>query len=449
MADGAGSENFSLPALLLSAAQQPPTVSLTPSPPSPSLRVYYSLSSTSDSLLSIGLCWPESFFSVTMSFARPARCLFCSFSRAASVGPRVPRRQFHVSIAKLSDESRRPPNSKTLFEIQRDLKREDFKPYTPEEKARLAEEYTPEQMAAIEAGERSIDSRDLANQFAIRQDPMKLEYLDDFSVIEPGVDKHIRAPESNSVPNPRLKSDDDFTQDFSRFFAQMPEDVSVADWVRYVETLRVTRGKAASELNPHSALVPDFFGPGEKLSDEEERGQEDVKEAEEKNKEAEEMTDALKRLMQDTGLDLNEIRALKTKTLVSHSVVNQTRLGKVRRQYSLAIAGNGGGLLGIGEAKSEEAPDSMLQSKYRAIRNMQPIPRYEGRTIFGDVQGKVGAVELKLMTRPPGMYSHCLQGFLRVDGELTFTSSRIRTPLSASDLRNVSCRRYPRPGSPG
>src|SRR5699024_1304462 len=139
------------------------------------------------------------------------------------------------------------------------------------------------------------------------------------------------------------------------------------------ETLRVTRGKAASELNPHSALVPDFFGPGEKLSDEEEQTQqEDVKEAEEKNKEAEEMTDALKRLMQDTGLNLNEIRALKTKTLVSHSVVNQTRLGKVRRQYSLAIAGNGDGLLGIGEAKSEESPDSMLQSKYRAIRNMQP-----------------------------------------------------------------------------
>ena len=346
-----------------------------------------------------------------MSFARPARCLFCSFSRAASVGPRVPRRQFHLSMTKLSDESQRHPNTKSLFEIQRDMKQEDFKPYTAEEKARLAEEYTPEQMAAIEAGERSISAKDLANQFAIRQDPMKLEYMDDFAVIEPGVDKHVRAPESNSDPNPKLKSDDDFTKDFGRFFSQMPEDVSVADWVRYVETLRVTRGKAASELNPHSALVPDFFGPGEKLSDEQEQKQEDAKETEEKNKEAEEMTDALKRLMQDTGLDLFEIRTLKTKTLVSHSVVNQTRLGKVRRQYSLSIAGNADGLLGIGEAKSEEMPDSVLQSKYRAIRNMQPIPRYEGRTIFGDVQGKVGAVELKLMTRPPGMYSPSFQGF--------------------------------------
>lgn len=340
-----------------------------------------------------------------MSFARPARCLFCSFSRAASAGPRVPRRQFHLSMARLSDDPPRPPNTKSLWEIQRGLKRKDFKPYTAEEKARLAEEYTPEQMAAIEAGERSISAQDLADQFSIRQDPMKLDYLDDFAVIEPGVDKHLRAPESNSDPNPKLKSDDDFTEDFSRFFAQMPEDVSAADWVRYVETLRVTRGKEASELNPHSALVPDFFQAGEKLSDEEEqRQEEDFKETEEKNKEAEEMTDALKRLMQDTGFNSMEIKGLKSKTLVSHSVVNQTRLGKVRRQYCLAIAGNGDGLLGIGEAKSEEAPDAMLQAKYRAIRNMQPIPRYEGRTIFGDVQGKVGAVELKLMTRPPGTY---------------------------------------------
>lgn len=38
---------------------------------------------------------------------------------------------------------------------------------------------------------------------------------------------------------------------------------------------------------------------------------------------------------------------------------------------------------------------------------MQPILRYEDRTIFGDVEGKVGAVELKLMTRPPGFGLRC------------------------------------------
>jgi small subunit ribosomal protein S5 len=89
---------------------------------------------------------------------------------------------------------------------------------------------------------------------------------------------------------------------------------------------------------------------------------------------------------------------------VNHAVVNQTRLGKVRKTYVLSIAGNGKGLLGIGEGKSEEPTEARTQSQYRAIRNMQPIPRYEQRTIYGDVKGKVGAVELQLMTRPPGMF---------------------------------------------
>jgi small subunit ribosomal protein S5 len=130
---------------------------------------------------------------------------------------------------------------------------------------------------------------------------------------------------------------------------------------------------------------------------------ESVKASRGKQERSEEMTDALKRLLQTTGYTLDMIRSLKLKTLVSHPVVNQTRLGKVRRQYCLSIAGNGNGLLGIGEAKSEESGDAVTQSKYRAIRNMQPIMRYENRTIFGDVRGKVGAIELKLMTRPPGM----------------------------------------------
>ncbi|BCR88590.1 mitochondrial 37S ribosomal protein uS5m [Aspergillus chevalieri] len=393
-----------------------------------------------------------------MSLARPAKCLFCSFSRAASaVGPRVPRRQFHPTPTYLNDRKPDLPNAKpediktprdpkrntpeqqapkqnktaneagevavdanaqvpvdtnvqpeekkTLEEIVRNLKPENFQPYTAEQKAHLAKVYTPEQIAAIEAGEASIDPKDMAEQFGVRRDPMKLLYVDDFSVVEPGVDKHIRAPESNSEYNPQLKTEEDFAADFGRFFAEMPENGSVGDWVRFVETLRVTKGKEEAELNPHSAMVPDLFGPGESLSGQ--KQQQEMKETEEKGKESEEMTDALKRLLQDTGFDAMEIRTLRTKTLVAHSVVNQTRLGKVRRQYCLSIAGNGDGLLGIGEAKSEEAPDAALQSKYRAIRNMQPILRYENRTIFGDVLGKVGAVELKLMNRAPGFGLRC------------------------------------------
>jgi small subunit ribosomal protein S5 len=283
------------------------------------------------------------------------------------------------------------------------MKPKHFKPYTEEDKAGLKEEYTPEQLAAIEAGEAAIDPKDMAEQFAIRQDPMKLHYLDDFSTIEPGVDKHVRAPKSNSDYNATLKSDDDFVEDYARFFAEMPQDPTPADWVRFAETTRVTLGKEENELNPHSAIVPDLFGPAESLTQDNKPYKIFETEDNTRPKESDEMTDALKRLLQSTGYTTWQIKTLSTKALVSHSVVNQTRLGKVRRMYCLSIAGNGNGLLGIGEAKSEESADAIMQSKYRAIRNMQPIPRYENRTIFGDVQGKVGAVELKLMTRPPGM----------------------------------------------
>ncbi|KAJ5713377.1 uncharacterized protein N7483_010558 [Penicillium malachiteum] len=345
-----------------------------------------------------------------MSLTRPARCLLCSFSRTVTPGTRVPRRQFHPTPAILSNRKSSFPNIKAPQDQTTDVNRtgapsrEDFKPYTKEEKEQLAKEYSEAQMKAIEAGEAAIDPQDMADQFRARSDPMKFKYLDDFSVVEPGIDRHVRNPESNTDYNFKLKKEDDFVDDFGRFFAEMPKDATGADFVKFGESLRLTHGKEESELNPHSALVPDLFGPGETID--EPRVEEKKTAAEKGEKErslaAEELTDALKSLLLATGYTNQQVNGLRTKTLVAHSVVNQTRLGKVRRAYRLSIAGNGNGMLGIGEAKSDEPSDAKTQSQYRAIRNMQPIPRYENRTIFGDVKGKVGAVELQLMHRPPG-----------------------------------------------
>ncbi|CAI7580487.1 unnamed protein product [Penicillium pancosmium] len=340
-----------------------------------------------------------------MSLTRPARCLFCSFSRTATPGTRVPRRQFHPTPAPLTNRKPKFPNVKSPENSTRSaLKADDFKSYTEEEKAHLAKEYSAAQMEAIKAGEASIDPKDLSEQSIRRTDPYRFKYLDDFSVIEPGIDRNVRAPESNSDYNFKLKSEDQFIEDFGRFFAESNEDIKPADFVRFAESLRLTEGKEENELNPHSALVPDLFGPGETIDEPrvEERKSAAEKGEKERSLEAEELTDALKSLLLATGYTERQVRELRTKTLVSHSVVNQTRLGKVRRAYRLSVAGNGNGLLGIGEGKSEEAADAKIQSQYRAIRNMQPVPRYENRTIFGDVTGKVGAVELQLMHRPPG-----------------------------------------------
>ncbi|KAL4872644.1 hypothetical protein BDV12DRAFT_161909 [Aspergillus spectabilis] len=342
-----------------------------------------------------------------MSFTRPARCLFCSFSRAATNGTRVPRRQFQLSATQFANKDSKASNEgKTLQQISREMKPDNFKPYTEEEKARLKQHYTSEQIAAIEAGESAIDPKDLADQFRIRNDLMRLEYLDDLSTIEPGVDKPVRAPKSNSDYNATLKSDDDFIDDFAKFFAELPENATTADWVRFSETNRMTIGKEESELNPHTVLQPDLFQPGETIDGTSKKPPTYFDPLDKEAKKTE-PTDAYITLMKMTGYTEFQLKGLKTRVLVSHRVVNQTRLGKIQSQYCLAIAGNGDGLLGIGEGKSEEQMDAQTQASYRAIRNMQPIPRYENRTIFGDVTGKSGAVELKLMSRPPGFGLRC------------------------------------------
>lgn len=113
-------------------------------------------------------------------------------------------------------------------------------------------------------------------------------------------------------------------------------------------------------------------------------------------------------LKRQTGLSIMEILVLinkHTKVLVRRYVSNQTRLGKIRSTYVLAIAGNQDGWLGMGEAKSVESETATNKAKQAAIRNMRPIRRYENRTIYGNVEGKVGGTIVQLYTRPPGTSS--------------------------------------------
>lgn len=114
----------------------------------------------------------------------------------------------------------------------------------------------------------------------------------------------------------------------------------------------------------------------------------------------------LVRLSQQTGMSLDEIGKLQTKVLVTHRVVNQTRMGKIQSLYFLSVAGNGRGMVGIGEGKAAEDEDGRRQARMNAIRNMKPVPRYENRTIYGEVEAKVGASIVQLSARPPGKFSN-------------------------------------------
>ena len=109
-----------------------------------------------------------------------------------------------------------------------------------------------------------------------------------------------------------------------------------------------------------------------------------------------------RRLSKATELTLQDILALRTRRLVDRRVTNQTRMGKKNHFSALAIAGNRQGLVGLGEASSTSHAQAWTRARLAAIRNMQPIHRYEGRTIYGDLKAKVAGTEVELMNREPG-----------------------------------------------
>lgn len=327
-----------------------------------------------------------------MSVSRPLRCLF---SRTLHASRPPARRHFHLSPKHRNDQQ----DNESTVEIQdRPLRKptpaEVYRSYTAEEKEALKDKYTPAQLEAIEAGEEAVDPEDLATQGTVRVDPFALQYLDDLSQIVPVIDKPVRAPETNYDPNLRLKTEDEIAEDLADWMQYVPENADRVEWMKFLDENRLTVGKEEAELNPRSALAPDIpklTDPslGRKPANEGSHGEDDPH---------------IQRLMKQTGFDEQQIKKFKVKNLVCHRVVNQTRMGKISSQYFLTVAGNGNGLLGIGEGKAAEPEDAKRQAHMAAIRNMQPITRYENRTIYGEVEGKVGAVELKLSARPPGMF---------------------------------------------
>ena len=319
-----------------------------------------------------------------MTAVTPLRCFF---SRHTPTSRPSLKRTFRSSASLLS----RPDSSNVPTKRPKKTLHERYKPYSDKEKARLQENYTSDQLAALEAGEAAIDPADLAEQGTLREDPFAFEYIDDFSKIHPVIDKPIRAPKENHDPKQRLKNEDEIAEDLAKFIQNMPENPTRLDYIKFRDDMRLTVGKEEAERNPRSSLAPEIPKGLPVLESAVHKGDVDL-------------DPNMKRLLRQTGLSLNIVRGFRVKNLVRHRVVNQTKLGKIQSQYYLTVVGNGRGLLGIGEGKSTETEDARRQAFFNAVRGLQPIPRYEERTIFGDVKVKFGAVELELMTRPPGSF---------------------------------------------
>jgi small subunit ribosomal protein S5 len=293
-----------------------------------------------------------------------------------------------------------------------------FKSYTSEEKAALANKYTPSQIKAIEAGEAAIDPEDLDSRGVIRTDIGALPYLDDFSHTRGVIDKQPKY-EGPLDPSARFMTEDEYGEAWSRKMKELeakapaPPPTDNPDDPEYMKKLFPTRmdvARADAEVDMFMgkdgpiprAMTPSSLAPGlptNFMADEDTKVKKDKAEEEVDPRDPD---GVYNRLIKQTGLTLDEILEYKVKILVKHRVVNQTRLGKIASLYCLAVAGNGNGRLGIGEAKGQEIEETQNNARIAAIRSMQPIPRYEERTIFGEVEGKVSAVEVKLMARPPG-----------------------------------------------
>jgi hypothetical protein len=154
---------------------------------------------------------------------------------------------------------------------------------------------------------------------------------------------------------------------------------------------------------------------------------------------------AYARLAKQMGVDVAYLRRFKVKQLVVKRVVNQTRKGKIPSFYTLSVAGNQNGIVGIGAGKSAEMEDSILQSRMMALRNLTPVLRYEGRTIYGELNKKVGGTTVQLSARPPGTYLTLLDMGLTVfqgsacARKASCTRSR-RWPASATCRRASAAR---------
>ncbi|KAF2706675.1 37S ribosomal protein-like protein S5 [Pleomassaria siparia CBS 279.74] len=392
-----------------------------------------------------------------MSVCRPARCLFLRTTSTTLPKPTPPNRNFSTSTPRTA-RRRRPhyPSIKASdLKILNEAASVQFPTYNPTESSLAAKKYTPAQLAAIKAAETVIDPRDLYTQGQDRSDPWLLPYESDLRNMDPVKDhapkksiEDIKGRKEFRRTN-RVERDEAIarvtTENMAKFYPdgvptgektseqhQLWEEAIVASMTQAALDPRTTYWSKDPKVvealaDPeHSALLPDLprienrmAKMTRRLSTEEE---EDPRQ---------------KRLLLYMNWDKQQLKGVRVKTLVVHGVTNQTRMGKIRSMYYLTIAGNGDGLLGVGEGKSVEPEEGRKQSVMAAIRNMRPVPRYENRTTFGDLEKKVGATVVRLYSRPPGFglrVQHLIFELARAAGLQDLSA---RTPRSRNKMNVI------------
>jgi len=102
-----------------------------------------------------------------------------------------------------------------------------------------------------------------------------------------------------------------------------------------------------------------------------------------------------------------ELEKLHRFPLITRRVTQQTGKGKIHRRGVLVVVGNGDGLVGYGEAKHDDSSRATNRAFAMAVRDMDYVDRFEGRTIWTEMSSKLGATRIILRPRPVGFGLHC------------------------------------------
>ncbi|KAK7689707.1 hypothetical protein QCA50_006346 [Cerrena zonata] len=94
-------------------------------------------------------------------------------------------------------------------------------------------------------------------------------------------------------------------------------------------------------------------------------------------------------------------------TMINRRVTRQTGKGKIHRVGYFIVVGNGDGLVGYGQAKHDESSVALEKANFQAYRSMDHVERFEGRTVWTEMEDKMGATRIILRPRPVGFGLRC------------------------------------------
>lgn len=93
--------------------------------------------------------------------------------------------------------------------------------------------------------------------------------------------------------------------------------------------------------------------------------------------------------------------------MVYRRATKQTGKGKIHRASTMVIVGDGNGMVGLGEGKDDDYIRAEAKAFAEAVRNMDYVDRFEGRTVWTDMETKLGSTRVYMRPRPVGFGLRC------------------------------------------